>query len=138
MTILKLVNRFPPILCRLCARKNRGYALLSNREIAARSGIPRTTVSTLSKKKNWNGVPIDVVDAFALACGVDLLRARRQREYIRRSKMASVKYGRGLQRQYVTALLFSLREPIQSKQSSSPPLSLTACPPDSPARTLTP
>jgi hypothetical protein len=135
--LLELVNRMPPAMCRCCARKNRGYAFLSTREMAALSGLARTTVAALSKKTTWEGVPVDTMVKFSLACGVNHLRARRQVEYIRRSKVVHMKYSRGRQRKFFMDLLriLSPSPPIQSLTPTLPPL---AGMPASPVHRLTP
>lgn len=88
MTLLTKIDRLPPVAVRLLARTNHGYRGLSHKEIALRSGIPKTTVADLSFKTTWAGIPVDVIDRFATACGVDFFHARHQvRTLLRRQKV---------------------------------------------------
>lgn len=57
---------------------------VSNREFARMSGMTRERVDALSKLTSWNSVTVGEAVQFMDACGVDILSARRQREFIRR------------------------------------------------------
>jgi hypothetical protein len=86
MTLLEVANRFPPIACRYLARKDHGWTAMSHRDLASASGLSKTKVAELSLRKTWDGVPIDVVVRFSLACGVDLMRPKRTLAYLRRAR----------------------------------------------------
>ncbi len=74
--ILPFVDRFPPMLCRLLARKNRGKSPMSTREIARVSGLPKSTVDKIGRFKSWRDVPCGVMMQFSLACGINFLDGR--------------------------------------------------------------
>lgn len=79
MSLFATAEQWPPYLCRLVAKKRAGssWVGLSCRDIEQLSGLPRSTVAELSYRKTWEGVPIDIVEKFMKACGVDPLRAKR-------------------------------------------------------------
>lgn len=83
MTILERLDRVPPCLCRLVARKNRIVAL-NTREIAKRSGLNPRTVSEISRCVSWDGWSITTIDRFSRACGVDLWYQCAVRKYVKR------------------------------------------------------
>ncbi len=72
-TLLERLNRMPPCACRLLARDRRGRHGLTHRQLAERSGLARSTVAFLSFRTKWDGLSIDVIQKFSVACGVDLL-----------------------------------------------------------------
>jgi hypothetical protein len=86
MTLIQLANRVPPCLCRVMARKKNGFAPMSHRDLADASGLSKTKVAELSLRRKWDGVPIDQVEAFARACGVDLMNTKRVKDFLRRAK----------------------------------------------------
>lgn len=88
MTILEKCNKFPPFLCRLVARKVHGRQPMTNAEIARKSGLSIANVDKLARARNWNHCTLKTVAAFAMGCGVDLLRPRRHLDYLRRRKKA--------------------------------------------------
>lgn len=86
------------------ARKRNGFAPLSVRELAQLSGLSKSTVSELSLKKTWDGVSIDVVVRFSEACGVDLMRPRDAREYLRHSKKVHIENATPKQKRFFLRL----------------------------------
>jgi len=82
-SLLQFLDRFPPRLCRLVARERHGRKGLSARQIASRSGLALATVSALSRRSSWRGLPVDTVDAFARGCGVNLFALRRQIRFLK-------------------------------------------------------
>lgn len=89
MSLAPHLNRIPPFLCAAIA-KGRNPPL-SPREIATRSGIPLRTVERISGKIMWDSIKVGVAHRFALACGVDLLRQSRTKNYLRTTtRQASV------------------------------------------------
>lgn len=86
MTLFETAERVPPFICRLVARKSNGWRILTTREIAAKSGISKSTVARISVLKSWAGVSIDDVQSFSTACGVNLMDIYAIGEYLRRSK----------------------------------------------------
>ena len=81
-TIRQKLNLFPPCLCRCVARIRHGRRPLQRKEIAARSGLPLRKVDELSRLTSWDRVPVEEMERFSLACGVDLLRLRRHVEFM--------------------------------------------------------
>lgn len=81
MTLRAKVDRFPPCLCRLLAR--RGNGLMSSSELARRSGLSKSYVAHLSLQPTWGPVPIETAEKFAAACGVNLLAQKRARRYLK-------------------------------------------------------
>ncbi len=100
MRLLERLNKFPPFLCRLVARKNHGEELLSERDIAKRSGLARDYVRRLSRLTAWDQVPTKTVQRFSDACGVNLLAPWRHVHWLRRRKTAWLK-----KKPYVARLL---------------------------------
>lgn len=100
MSLLKIANRFPPCACRYLARKKHGHAPMSHRDLAAATGLSKTKVAELSLKRSWDGVPIDQVEVFARACGVDLLRPKRAVEYLRRAKRVHMQNATPAQKEF--------------------------------------
>lgn len=57
---------------------------MSHNDIAKASGLPKSTVADLSFKPTWAGIPVDVIDRFAGACGVDFFHAKEQVKFLLR------------------------------------------------------
>ena len=104
-TIADKLNAIPPFVCRLLARKNHGRDGLSHAEIAKLSNLSKSTVAELSLKTEWDGVPVDVAVAFALACGVNHLACRAQRDYFKRRIKTYVYNGDANRRRFYDRLL---------------------------------
>lgn len=100
-----LLNKRPPFLCRLLASKNHGWAFASHRDLAKASGLSVWTVRNLSLRKNWNGLNIDVIEAFASACGVNLLCAGERFYEARRRGSVRFKTANPNQRAYYARLM---------------------------------
>jgi hypothetical protein len=101
MTIFEIANKFPPCLCRFVARKNHGHTPMSHRDISAASGISKTKVAEISLRRTWEGVPINEVESFARACGVDLLRLKPTLDYLRRGKRVHLKNANPAQKEFL-------------------------------------
>ena len=102
MTLIQTLNRFPPCLCRLVARKGRTPLTLA--QIASLSGLSVSTVRALSAKKSWCGVSIDAVQSFSSACGVDILHPRRQIDFLRRRKKAHWRMNNAYYNRFIVSL----------------------------------
>ena len=76
-----LLSRMPPCLCAAVASGRKGR--LSPREISIKSGIPLRSVERLSSQVSWENVKMGVAWRFADACGVDLVRQGRTRNYMK-------------------------------------------------------
>lgn len=88
-SLLTMLDRFPPFLCRLIARNNgKGGTRkpLDNSEIARRSGLTVEKVASISKLPSWETVPVGICDRFRKACGITPRNEFRQIEYLRRSR----------------------------------------------------
>lgn len=84
--------------------------MLTVREIAARSGLPRSTVCELSKLTTWKSVTVGNAFLFASACGVDLLHPRRQIEYVKHRMKLSIRKASPIQRKMIQSRFQSLRQ----------------------------
>lgn len=105
MNLLDRINQFPPNCCRLVARKKHGTMPMTTEEIAEKSGLSVGAVSEISRRKNWNGMRIEVIVAFSEACGVNLLKPERHIRYMRNRKMAHLSNGTHDQRKLFGTLL---------------------------------
>lgn len=103
--LLDKINRLPPFVCRLMARKQDGWKPLTIDDIAKASGIPRSTVHELSSRNSWNGVAVDIADRFAAACGVDLLTPGEYIFWLRTHGMVHIKKCSPIQRKCFAKLL---------------------------------
>ena len=77
---------FPPILCRIFARKKRG-APLDTSEIADRSGLNPAQVEAISQSLDWRGIDLPTAFAFMQACNSDFAdrdQFRRFRQSVKR------------------------------------------------------
>ena len=73
MTFYQATNRYPPILCRLLARRKNGPPL-TDKEIADRSGLTVFEVKTLSTLTRWDDVPVGTMWKFLVGCGTDFCK----------------------------------------------------------------
>ncbi len=116
MSLLQRLDRMPPFVCRLLARKNRGRSPMSHLEIARGSGLAKATVAELSFKRTWAGVPVATVSRFSQACGVDLERPRRQIDFLKRRSKTYLLGTNGHARAMYGKLLVLLRDWASSKR----------------------
>lgn len=70
MTIWAKLDKFPPVLIRLLARK--GGEAMTDAEISSAATLPIGTVKRLSYTKQWDDVPIEEAMRFMKACGCDI------------------------------------------------------------------
>lgn len=85
MTLVEHLDRMPPCIVRLVARRpNRHGQRMSLHEIARASGLSYGTVLRLSLKKSWANVPPDRIDRFCRACRVDIVKPGKTMKYLRR------------------------------------------------------
>lgn len=89
------LDQLSPRVCRLIARETgKRRKELNDAEIARRSGLPKTTVYSLSKLKSWENVKVGVMLRFRSACGVLPGTERRHNEYLQRTlDLTKVKRG---------------------------------------------
>lgn len=115
MALLSRANQLPPFICRFIARKRkqsegrRRLVPLSHSDIAERANLPRSTVADLSVKESWEGVPLNVVDAFASACGVNLMRPSKHLAWLRLGRFGHLSKGNVQQRRFFARLMSSKR-----------------------------
>lgn len=109
MNLFEISEKFPPSLCRFCARKKHGTVPMSHRDLAKASGLSKSKVATLSKRRSWVGIPIDIVIKFSAACGVNLHNPKRAVDFLRRRKKSHILKANGNQRRFF-AEIFSQRE----------------------------
>ena len=71
---VKNLDKVPPCICRWHAyeRTEDGVRLLTNTELAKKSGLAKRMVQRLSAKATWEGVKVEVVGAFLKGCDADL------------------------------------------------------------------
>ncbi len=76
------LDRYPPVLVRLLATApwDRRY-IMSDELIRRRSGglLTLADIKRLSYAPNWEGIPVDKMRAFVLACNVDFSNRARMR-----------------------------------------------------------
>lgn len=82
MTLTETLDRLPPCLVRLVARR-RGKRLPLH-ELVEISGLSYGAIQRLSLKRSWKDIPPAMIDAFCSACNVDLLHPRDTLKYLRR------------------------------------------------------
>lgn len=89
-SLLTHFDVLPPCIVRFLAR--RGGRRLTSDEIAEAAQMSKLTIYRYSRKKSWAGIPIGAAERFAKACGHDLLRPRRNLQFLARF----IRTGRGL------------------------------------------
>lgn len=99
--ILEQANQIPPFLCRVIARRKNGWTLKSIREIAELSGIPKSKVALIAVMKTWDDVTLSQADAFARACGVDLMNPKPHKNWLVKSNLRAVIRARKPQRELI-------------------------------------
>ena len=80
MSLLSKLNETSPKRCRLLARKAHGQRMKTNADIARDGGLARSTVAKISKLDRWDSLSLEIIDAYARGCGVDLLRPNSRRD----------------------------------------------------------
>jgi len=83
---------FPPILCRLLAREQRGGhpAALTDADLSNKSGLTMYQVSTISQLLSWDEVELSAMHRFVQACGLDFCDPKEMKRltmYMRRGRM---------------------------------------------------
>lgn len=78
--IIQQCDTLPPVIVRFLARRN--YRLLSILEISAASGLSACCVKNISRLSSWRGLSLEDCLSFSQACGHDLLRPRRNLQYV--------------------------------------------------------
>ena len=102
--LIAFLDSFPPVLCRVVARQGHGNRPMTIRQIAERSGLPKSTVAELSRKRTFADVPLRVIQAFCDGCGVNHFRLKEHRAFLRNAKWGYV-YKSARRRTYFGKLL---------------------------------
>ena len=105
MTLLDRLNRYPPRLIRLLARKQHGQLPMSAADIALRGGLSVTRVKQISKARSWERIQIRTAQAFISGCGVDPMAIGPHLRYWRRYGLRFMKHAAPMQRQMYSELL---------------------------------
>lgn len=95
-------------MCRFLARKHHGHAPMSHEDVAAASGLARSTVVAISKLASWDTLSLRTIVAFSEGCGVDLLAPWRQIRFWKRNKLAYLGRANPQQRKMFARLLADL------------------------------
>jgi hypothetical protein len=103
--LLDHLNKIPPFVCRLYARRKHGLESASVRDIAARSGLSRSYVAILCHRRTWKGVSVDAADRFAAACGVDFMTPWKVADHFRKAKQSFLFRAHPVQRRLFMKLL---------------------------------
>jgi hypothetical protein len=82
-SFLEHVDTVPPYVARRVAGK--GDRWIPAEEIAKSSGLSVPTVMRYARMQSWAGIPLARAQAFALACGHDLLRPNKTMKYLSRT-----------------------------------------------------
>lgn len=85
-TIWKKLEAYPPILCRLLARKGKGRfneRIMTDEEIAEVGNMKLSDVKSLSWKTSWDDVPFRQVRQFSMACRVDFTDTENMKKHVR-------------------------------------------------------
>jgi len=123
-SLLARIDRLPPCLCRLLARRNvtgGGWAPKSTRDIAADAGLSKSAVAELSRRRTWRGTPIGMADAFARGCGVNLAEVDAVIKRLRyhRTRLRHLSKGNGHQRRMIADLLKQVKNQNPMESSST-------------------
>jgi hypothetical protein len=81
LTLSQKLERFPPIACRLLARRRRKgdgrrFIPLSDAEIAERSGLAPFQVRAISFETRWDDIPVGQMVRFMRGCNIDVENSR--------------------------------------------------------------
>lgn len=76
------LDKFPPCVVRLLARKCNGRQALSSAEIAKAGGLPKSTVIWLSKQISWDKIHVGTIKRFFKGCRVDFEHMAHHREFL--------------------------------------------------------
>lgn len=82
MTLTQRLDLCPPFLVFAVASRRTGISVAT---VANRSGLPRKSVARLAAASTWGNATVDELGRFCAACGVEPLRLKRVREYLRRT-----------------------------------------------------
>lgn len=100
MISLAALDKFPPVLVRMMARKGKGWGVkqLTLEEIAARGGLPLSAAKRISSLTSWADVTIARAEQFCVGCGVTQKTLSAHRRYLVRTMTESARNLRFLRR----------------------------------------
>jgi hypothetical protein len=114
--LLKTLDRYPPCLLRLIARKGHGRTPMTNALLSQSSGLSVRTIANLSCKNSWRDVTVGTAAQFCLACGCDILHPRRINDYMKRSGFIHLRKDKRYER-LLSRILDNINE---SREHSTP------------------
>lgn len=82
-TYLAHLDRIPPCVCYLIARRN--GVMMTLPQIAAESGLGARTVRRISRSASWAAFTVDQVDRFRMACGITVKSEKVHMRYLKRN-----------------------------------------------------
>jgi len=106
VTLAQKLDRLPPCICRLLARCGVSGELLTDGELRRVTGWSREKLRRIAESKTWNGIPVQDVDVFLIACNLTWSTQSRQRWILKR---ATEKGLEGIRR------MRHLRKPVAQK-----------------------
>lgn len=95
LTLNQKLRRFPPVACRLLARRRcrtGGFVPLTDAEIVSASHLRMADVKALSWETDWDNIPVGRMIAFMKGCGIDLENRRTLWNHWRYLKNSSFGY----------------------------------------------
>lgn len=109
--LLSRLDKVSPMFCRLIARTRSGMRMKSNADLAQETGLSRSTIVNLSRRKTWDRVPVGVAARFMDACGVDPWHPGIIRKMVRTRAMVWLKNASVSQSRMATRILNNLPRP---------------------------
>ena len=85
MTFFTRAKQYPPLLVRLMARRD--HKPMSNMDVVEWSGLPLDMVWDISTKMSWDGVDLETLRKFTVACNMDFTSSKQMRradDYLRK------------------------------------------------------
>lgn len=82
-SLLEHLNQVPPFVARRLAKEKGRW--MDADEIARRSGLSTATVMRYSRMPSWASIPVEKAQAFAAACGHDLVFPQKALKYLART-----------------------------------------------------
>lgn len=90
MTLLAILNEFPPPVIRMAARSGRGKPM-TLKEIAQNSGLSLAMATWIADRTSWASVDVWMVDDFLRGCGYEFSDLSKLRKYLRRTSQSKAR-----------------------------------------------
>lgn len=116
MKLLEKLNRVPPNVCRLLARKARGLFPKTNAEIARDAGLARSTVHKISKLKRWDTIPLMTIERYIRGTGVNPLCQWKARRPIVHGKANFMRVAKPSQKRMQERILGEMRLAVNNNR----------------------